>query len=75
MSELEAVNEQLTLLESVINVEQRQVVSIDVCKAHLRLVGLLLHLIRSHKTLRDFKRSRKDKRKGGREASRVAPQM
>lgn len=48
----------LTLLESMINVKQRQVISIDVCKTHLSLICLFLHLIGSHKTLRDFKRSK-----------------
>jgi hypothetical protein len=42
----------------MIDVQQRQVIAVNVRESHLRLIRLLLHLIRSHKTLRDFKRSK-----------------
>ena len=37
----------------MVNVEQRQVVSVDVGEAHLGLISLLLHLVRPYKTLRN----------------------
>lgn len=43
----------LTLLKGVIYVEKSQVVSIDMGKSHLGLVGLLFHLIWTNKTLGD----------------------
>lgn len=43
----------LTLFEGVIDVEQRQVVSVNVSKPHLGLVCCLLSLRRTDKTLWD----------------------
>lgn len=47
----------------MVNIQQRQVITVDVRKSHLGLVRLLLHLIRTHKTLRDFKRSKERQEK------------
>lgn len=43
----------LTLFEGVVDVEQRQVVSVDVSKPHLGLVSCLLSLRGADKTLWD----------------------
>lgn len=43
----------LTLFEGVIDVQQRQVVSVNVSKPHLGLVCCLLSLRRTDKTLWD----------------------
>lgn len=50
----------LTLLKGMVNIQQRQVITINMCKTHLTFISLFLHLIRSHKTLRDFKYSKKE---------------
>lgn len=63
---------ELTLLESMINIQQCQVISIDMCKSHLCLIRLLLHLIWSHKTLRDFKCSKKRQEEKWTRANNVA---
>lgn len=46
-------NTPLTLLKGVVDVEQRQVVSVDVGEAHLGLVGHLLGLRGSDEALWD----------------------
>lgn len=43
----------LTLLEGVVDVEERQVISVDVSEPHLRFVRLLLHFRWSNKALWD----------------------
>jgi hypothetical protein len=43
----------LTLLESVVDVQQGQVVPVNVCEAHLGVVGSLLGFIWPDKALRD----------------------
>lgn len=43
----------LTLFESVVDVEQREVVPVDVCEAHLGIVGGFLGLVWTDETLRD----------------------
>ena len=47
-------------------------ISINVRKSHFCLVSLLFHLIRSHKTLRDFKCSKEKTRREMDAANRVA---
>lgn len=47
------MNMKLTLFEGVVDVEQRQVVSVDVSKPHLGLVCCLLSLRGADKTLWD----------------------
>lgn len=49
----EEMRRALTLLKGVIDVEERQMISVNVSESHLRFVRLLLHFRRSNKALWD----------------------